>query len=278
MKKKYLDTDTPTGGVVNIGDELPLWSAPFGLKLLDKIRYNPDISALDIGFGSGFPLIELAMRLGEGSVVYGIDPWEAACERAGEKALTYGVYNVRILQGVAESIPLDNESIDLIVSNNGINNVNSREQVLDECARVSKAGAQLVLTMNLDQSMYEVYQCFEKVLMARQMDDTIDHMHRHIAEKRPPVAHLLRELRDRGFVIRKQEYDQFNYYFTDGTAMLNHYQIRSGFLNSWVDMLPQGKVEEVFDAVEHELNIQARRDGALRLSIPFVVICAEKSG
>ncbi len=277
MKKKYLDTDTPTGGVVNIGDELPLWSAPFGLKLLDKVRYKPDISALDIGFGSGFPLIELAMRLGEGSVVYGIDPWEAACERAGEKALAYGVYNVRILQGVAESIPLEDESIDLIVSNNGINNVGSREQVLDECGRVSRSGAQLVLTMNLDQSMYEVYQCFEKVLMARQMDDAVNRMHRHIAEKRPPVAHLLRELRDRGFVIREQEYDQFNYCFTDGTAMLNHYQIRSGFLNAWVDMLPQGKVEEVFDALEDELNIQARRDGALRLSIPFVVICAEKS-
>ncbi|MCW8961437.1 MAG: hypothetical protein OQK29_07725 [Ignavibacteriaceae bacterium] len=64
--------------VVSVIDELPLWSAPFGLRLLDKINYRKNITALDIGSGLGFPLLEVAMRLGDSCKVYGIDPWEAA--------------------------------------------------------------------------------------------------------------------------------------------------------------------------------------------------------
>ena len=45
-------------------DELPLWSAPFGLKLLEVVALRPGIVALDIGCGTGFPVLELAQRLG----------------------------------------------------------------------------------------------------------------------------------------------------------------------------------------------------------------------
>ena len=55
-------------------DEFPFWSAPFGTKLLDMINYRRGITALDIGFGTGFPLVELAMRLGPTCTVRGIDP------------------------------------------------------------------------------------------------------------------------------------------------------------------------------------------------------------
>ena len=66
-------------------DELPLWSAPFGLKLLDTIELHPDNNALDIGCGLGFPLLEVSQRLGNSSRVYGIDPWERALERINLK-------------------------------------------------------------------------------------------------------------------------------------------------------------------------------------------------
>ena len=61
--------------VVSALDELSLWSAPFGLKLLDSVLYKKNMNVLDIGFGTGFPLTELAMRLGKTSRIYGVDPW-----------------------------------------------------------------------------------------------------------------------------------------------------------------------------------------------------------
>ena len=81
---------------VSIIDELPLWSAPFGLKLLDAIKLRPNITALDIGFGLGFPLLEVAQRLGNSSKVYGIDPWKAAIERTQTKINILGLTNIEL--------------------------------------------------------------------------------------------------------------------------------------------------------------------------------------
>ena len=136
--KKYLSNDFDFVKMIEVFDESPIWSAPFGLKLLDYIDYKKNISAIDIGFGTGFPLTEIALRLGDSSVVYGIDPWKDAIERVNKKIEYYGLTNVRLIEGVAESIPLENDSIDLITSNNGINNVNDIDKVLSECSRIIK--------------------------------------------------------------------------------------------------------------------------------------------
>ncbi|MCX6252075.1 MAG: methyltransferase domain-containing protein [Bacteroidetes bacterium] len=263
-------------GKMQFFDELPFWSAPFGLKLLDHIDYKPDIVAVDIGFGAGFPLIELAMRLGDGSVVYGIDPWKEAIARTNQKIEYYGITNIRIIEGVAESIPLDTGSVDLIVSNNGINNVRDIDQVLSECSRIIKTGGQFVLTMNLDKTMFEFYEELERVLMDLHMNKEIDLMRQHIYEKRRPLDEITAMLQNHGFIIKDLEHDQFEYRFSNGTAMLNHYFIRMWFMDSWKKILPAGKTDQVFDRIELELNEQSRISGGLQLSIPFVLINSTK--
>ena len=59
---KYKFQDTPE--FVETFDEVPLWSASFGLLLLKHVELKPDLKVVDIGSGAGFPLIELAERLG----------------------------------------------------------------------------------------------------------------------------------------------------------------------------------------------------------------------
>ncbi len=149
--KHSFNADDPD--LVSVIDELPLWSAPFGLKLLDTIELKANINALDIGCGLGFPLIEVAQRLGASSKIYGIDPWTAAIDRINLKIKTYDIKNVEVIEGVAEELPFENNFFDLIISNNGINNVEDIKLSLDECYRVSKSNAQLTITMNLEDSM-----------------------------------------------------------------------------------------------------------------------------
>lgn len=274
--KKYLSNDFDLAGFVEVSDELSIWAAPFGLKLLDYIDYKPNISVLDIGFGTGFPLTEIALRLGESSTVYGIDPCAEAIERVKKKIDYYRINNIRIFEGVAESIPLDNDSVDLITSNNGINNVSDIDKVLSECSRIIKKGGQFILTMNLDKSMFEFYDQLSKVLSELEMNKEIDLMHQHIAKKRPPIDFMMSMLRKHGFTVKDLEQDQFNYKFTNGTAMLNHYFIRLAFMDSWIKLLPGDKLEQIFESIEWRMNDQADELGGIKLTIPYVMINAIK--
>lgn len=276
MMMKYLDNTFDLGRLLDTFDELPLWSAPFGLKLLDNIDYKKNISVLDIGSGSGFPLTEIAMRLGSSSKVYGIDPWAEAMERIRRKLDYYNIDNVSLIEGVAEKIPLADNSVDLITSNNGLNNVSDIEQVISECGRIIKPGGQFIQTMNLDKTMFEFYSVMEDVLTELKLYKEIELMHRHIAEKRPSIDLFTEIMQECGFTIKSIEYDQFNYKFVDGTALLNHYFIRLAFMGSWIALLPEDRVIEVFSEIESALNKQAGILGGIKLSIPYVLIDAIK--
>lgn len=264
--------------ITDVFDELPLWSAPFGLKLLEHIDYKSGITALDIGFGSGFPLTEIAMRLGEDSVVYGIDPWKEMFPRVKKKIKHYDISNITIIEGVAEQIPLADATVDLITSNNGINNVSDIDRVLTECARICKPGGQFIQTMNTDQSMMEFYEPFEKALAGMGLNRGIGEMRRHIALKRPPVDGMIARIEQHGFLIRDVLRDRFDYRFASGSAMFSHFFIRLAFLDSWIKLVPADKAQEIFDLVENELNEQARIHGSIRLTIPFVLIDSSRQG
>ncbi|MBN2636443.1 MAG: class I SAM-dependent methyltransferase [Prolixibacteraceae bacterium] len=275
---KYLETnwDYNTESLAELYDELPIWSAPFGLKLLDGIIYKKRIRAIDIGFGTGFPLTELAMRLDKDSTIYGIDPWEAGVNRAKKKIEFYGIKNIEIIRGVAEEIPLADNSIDLIVSNNGLNNVEDLTKSLSECSRIIKSGGQFIQTMNLNNTMIEFYSTMEKVLMDLKLEDYLEAMGKQIYKKRKPLDKYLKLIESHGFKIEDVKHDKFEYKFVDGTSMLNHYFIRLAFINEWKNIVPEVQQEVVFDLIEKELNRKSQSDGIVKLSVPFVVINCKK--
>ncbi len=276
---QYLQTnfDLNSGSLVGVLDELPLWSAPFGLKLLENIKYRKNISALDIGFGTGFPLTELAMRLGKSCKIYGIDPWKTAIDRASQKIGLYGIENIEIIQGIAENIPLESSSIDLIISNNGLNNVSDINKALNECSRVIKPGGQFIQTINLDKTMIEFYNVMAEVLLELKMDDCLDTMKAHIYKKRKPLEEYTKLLENHGFIIESVKQDQFAYRFVDGTSMLNHFFIRFAFLDPWKEIIPPERQNEVFGLIENKINDQVKPDDIFKLSVPYAVIsCIKK--
>ncbi|UCH93965.1 MAG: methyltransferase domain-containing protein [Candidatus Aminicenantes bacterium] len=73
----------------------------FGLMLLDQVRLKPDMTVLDVGFGTGFPVIELAQPLGNSSTVYGIDPWTAVLERIQNEIKPFNIKTVKLVEGDA---------------------------------------------------------------------------------------------------------------------------------------------------------------------------------
>ena len=276
---KYLKTDWDYDSekLVEVFDELPLWAAPFGLKLLDAIKYRKGLNVLDIGFGAGFPLTEIAMRLDNSSKVYGIDPWESAINRAKKKVSFFGIENIEIIKGQAEDIPLNKNTIDLVVSNNGINNVADIGKCLAECSRIMKTGGQFVQTVNLNKTMHEFYTCMGKVLKDVGLDDCINAMHHQIYEKRKPLDEYLAQIESHNFSITSVNHDQFEMKYADGSSMLNHYFIRMAFMDGWKSIVPGKDRKEVFERIEKELNNIAEVEGYLKLTVPFVLIDAKKN-
>jgi arsenite methyltransferase len=261
---------------INYLDELPLWSAPFALKILDRITPAKNLSVLDIGSGTGVPLIELASRLGNTCKIYGIDPWKEALDRVKDKIRIYGIGNIELFNSPAENIPLNDRSVDLVVSNNGLNNVENFRKALAECYRVLKPGGKLVFSMNTEETMIEFYHVMEMVLSYYGLPDAIKAMKRHIYQKRKPLEEVNDLLINSGFSELQADQDIFHYTFTDGTAMLNHFFIRLAFLGPWLELVPEDYREKVFNEIEDRMNSMAKEQGYFKLSVPFVVIEAIK--
>lgn len=272
-----IDLDLNDPDVVSVIDEVPLWSAPFGMKLFEAVRMRGVKRALDVGCGLGYPLLELAMRLGNGAKVYGIDPWREALDRVRLKARVMKIGNVETIEGIAENLPFEDGFFDLVISNNGINNVQDLPKVLKEISRVSKSGAQFAATMNTDETMIEFYDVLEVVLKDRGMTAEIGKMKEHIRHKRPPVDEISAQIMAAGYKISGVHDSEFSYNYANGTAMFNHFFIRLAFLDEWKKIPPAEECGEIFAEIERRLNLTAKKKNGLSLTVPFVVIdCLKK--
>lgn len=273
----YLDTsiDWNAPNVVSCLDELPLWSAPFGLILLENSRIQPDMTVLDIGFGTGFPLLELAQRLGKSATIYGIDPWKAAHERTRLKMDLFNIKNVILIEGDASSMQFKDETFDLIISNLGINNFQDPRKIFRECFRVAKPKAQIALTTNPKGHMKEFYAVFEETLKELSLNKLEEDFLIHLNHRLTPKI-IRSYLKEVGFKITKSQQSSITMRFLDGSAFFSHSLIRYGFLEDWKKLIPAEHWNMVFSKVESKINIIAHNNGEFSLTIPVVYIEGEK--
>jgi ubiquinone/menaquinone biosynthesis C-methylase UbiE len=263
----YSFEDTPE--FMQYFDELPFWSAPFGLLLLEEIELFPNMTVADFGSGSGFPLFELAGRLGNGSKLFGIDPWEQAHHRATKKKKAYGYDHVHLLQNDGRKVEIDNDSIDLVVSNLGINNFERPDEVFLECYRILKPGGKLALTTNLNGHWKELYKVFEQTINATGDEDLInilltDENHRGTSDS---VKQLFIQSGFRQIYKKEQTYTM---HFVNGSAFLNHHFIKPGWLSTWQKIFPKEDHEIIFRALEANLNTYSKDNHGLVLTVPIL--------
>jgi ubiquinone/menaquinone biosynthesis C-methylase UbiE len=277
-KPDYMSSEFNFSTKLNAGmlDELPLWSAPFGLKLLDLVDYGKPVKALDLGFGSGFPLLELAQRLGTRSFVYGIDPWKPSHLRTKQKIGFYNIKNTELLNCAAEKIPLKNGIIGLVVSNNGINNVRDINAVFSELNRVCRKNACFIASLNTGGTMVEFYDKLIKVLNENNMQREISKVKAHIKFKRMPLFILKRLFTSNGFSIKYIYRSRFSLKFSDPESFFSHSLIKVGFLESWNNLVPAGKRKFIFSRIINLLNKDAERRGYIEMTVPYVVIKSYK--
>jgi hypothetical protein len=65
--------------------------------------------------------------------------------------------------------------------------------------------------------------------------------------------------------------------FLDAAALFNHSLIRFWFAGSWKEMVPVRRLDEIFTAVEEQLNRLAYSQGEIKLTVPYVLLdCVKK--
>lgn len=263
---------------VAVYDELPLWSAMAGLLLLRHLPLRRGMRVLDAGCGTGFPLLELAGRLGPASRVAGIDPWRAGLARAREKMRGRTVGNAALVEGDAAAMPFADGVFDLVVSNLGLNNFARPEAAFSEARRVLAPGGRVALVSNLQGHMAEFYEVFAGVLRGRgDAAEALERLEAHV-ERRATVERIGALLEGAGFRVARVEREEVPMRFADGAALLRHWFVMLAFLDDWAGIVAEGEREEVFARVEAALDAEAERRGGLSLTIPLAYVEAERVG
>ena len=257
-------------------DELPLWSAPFGLRLLDRVPMRPGLTILDVGADTGFLTLELAQRCGSETKVIAMDPWNAGMNRLRRKLAYLGLDNVRLLEQDATALDLPEASIDVVVSNLGINNFEDPDAVMRAVFRVAKSNASLLLTTNLTGHMAEFYEVFRTTLIELGQSDRLVTFDNHVRH-RGTVESVTDMLQKAGFAVVDVETDSFRMRFADGSSFLRHYFIRLGFVQAWKSIVTTDMLQTTFETLERKLNTVAAERGELAVTIPMAYIEARKT-
>jgi arsenite methyltransferase len=100
-------------------------------------------TVLDLGSGGGIDVLLSARRVGATGYVYGLDMTDEMLDLARRNAEAAGATNVEFLRGEIESIPLPDDSVDVIISNCVINLSVDKPAVMREMARVLRPGGRL---------------------------------------------------------------------------------------------------------------------------------------
>ncbi len=103
-------------------------------------------TVLDLGSGGGIDVFLAAKRVGTKGKVIGVDMTEGMVHKARAAALKYGYENVEFRLGEIENLPIEDGSVDVVISNCVINLSPDKEKVFREAHRVLRIDGRIMIS------------------------------------------------------------------------------------------------------------------------------------
>ncbi len=104
---------------------------------------EPGQVVLDLGCGAGTDLLIAAQMTGASGRVIGVDMTTGMLDRARASAEEMRLHNVELRESLIESLPFEDASVDVVISNGVIDLVPDKDAVFDEIDRVLRPGGRL---------------------------------------------------------------------------------------------------------------------------------------
>ncbi|NJM14761.1 MAG: methyltransferase domain-containing protein [Bacteroidales bacterium] len=113
---------------------------------INHSKINPGDICVDLGSGRGTDAMRMAEKCAPTGMAYGIDISDGMIEKATKNAQKLGIENIEFKKAALENLPLDNNSVDIIISNCTINHATNKQQVWNEIYRALKPGGRFVVS------------------------------------------------------------------------------------------------------------------------------------
>jgi arsenite methyltransferase len=107
---------------------------------------EPGQTVLDLGSGAGLDCFLAAKKVGNTGSVIGVDMTPEMIERARASASKMGLRNVEFRQGLLEELPVENDSVDVVISNCVINLAPDKARVMAGIQRVLRSRGRLAVS------------------------------------------------------------------------------------------------------------------------------------
>jgi SAM-dependent methyltransferase len=106
----------------------------------------PGEIVLDLGSGGGIDVLLSARRVGPKGYAYGLDMTDEMLELARQNAASAAATNVAFIKGTIEAVPLEDASVDVVISNCVVNLAADKGAAFTEIARVLRPGGRIGIT------------------------------------------------------------------------------------------------------------------------------------
>ena len=106
-------------------------------------KITPGQTVLDLGCGAGLDSILAARRVGQSGTVIGIDMTPEMLDKAKRNAVSAGVSNIEFHLAEADELPVEDETVDVVISNGVFNLCLDKPKVLAELTRILTPGGRL---------------------------------------------------------------------------------------------------------------------------------------